>query len=166
VNPGLEPPDTHHLLAAEGWLGLGCWEEARAEWDKLRPVSRAHSDALRVRCEIHGAAKEWELCFRAAATLVDREPEAAVGWIQRSYALHELQRTPEAYRLLLEAVERFPKCHTVAYNLACYTCQLGMRDEAWRWFSKALALGGTQVIKSMALEDRDLQPFWSEIQDL
>ena len=162
----MEPADIHRLRAAEGWLELGCCAEAREECESISPERRAHPEVLRVRCAIHGAAREWELCLEVAALWVAGEPDNPNGWIQRSYALHELKRTHEAFRLLREAVLHFPQCQTIPYNLACYTCQLGDRPEAWKWLAQALALGGSDELKSQALEDLDLQPIWSEIRDL
>ena len=154
----LEPPDTHHLSATEGWLGLGCPEEARVECAQIRPAFQSHPKVLRARCEIHSAAKEWELCCRLARELIERQPRHVSGWIKRSYSLHEMKRTQEAYHLLLEAVPRFPRCSTIPYNLACYSSQLGDQSAALRWLAQALKLGDQKEIKATALADPDLAP--------
>ena len=47
-------------------------------------------------------------------------PDEPVGWIHRSYVLHEQKRTREAWDLLLPAAKKFPEDFTIPYNLACY----------------------------------------------
>src|SRR5208282_4150279 len=45
----LEPPDTFHLSAAMGWLGLGNWQEALEELEKITPALRSHPEVLLAR---------------------------------------------------------------------------------------------------------------------
>ena len=51
----LEPPDSHHLEAAEGWLGLGNWNEANEELEKISAPARAHPSVLEMRFHIYGS---------------------------------------------------------------------------------------------------------------
>ena len=44
----LEHPDTLHLEAAQGWLGLGNHLEADKELDNITPALRSHPDVLEV----------------------------------------------------------------------------------------------------------------------
>ncbi|HXP63466.1 MAG TPA: hypothetical protein VN829_23385, partial [Dongiaceae bacterium] len=66
----LEPPDSLCLQAAQGWLELGNHVEADGELEKLAPELRAHPDVLKVRCEIHVAARKWEAVMDTAAALI------------------------------------------------------------------------------------------------
>ena len=43
---GLEPPDSIHLQAAQGWLELGNHLEADKELDEIAPQLRTHPDVL------------------------------------------------------------------------------------------------------------------------
>ena len=52
----LEPPDSHHLSAAIGWLGLGNVAEAGAELEKIAPQFQSHPDVLVVQFDIHAQA--------------------------------------------------------------------------------------------------------------
>ena len=45
----LEPPDSHHLNHAIGWLGLGCVVDARAELAQISPEWQEHPEVLEVR---------------------------------------------------------------------------------------------------------------------
>src|ERR1035437_3751308 len=92
----LQPPDTLHLLAAQGWLELGNHIEANEELENITASLRAHPDVLKVRWEIYAAAKKWEAALDIAAAIAQLDPDDPLGWVHRSYALHELKRTAEA----------------------------------------------------------------------
>lgn len=74
-----------------------------------------------------------------------------------------MNRTREAWELLLPFARRFPKVSTIPYNLACYACQMGNHAEAERWLDKAVKLRSREEIKRLAIGDPDLKPLWSSI---
>jgi tetratricopeptide (TPR) repeat protein len=158
----LDLNDKRHLEAAEGWLELGLPLDANAELEKITPQLRDHPDVLELRWHIYGKEKRWEACVDIANAVIKRAPERSDGWIHRSFALHELKRTQEAFDQLLPAVDTFPKVWTIPYNLACYCSVLGRFDEAQKWLKQAIALGGDKV-KLGALEDEDLKPLWDSL---
>ncbi len=98
-----------------------------------------------------------------AEAIIKVAPERPFGWIHRSFALHEVKRTQEAWDKLLPAALKFPKVWIFSYNLACYACQLGNLEDARQWLVKAFEIGGTSKIKLQALDDPDLEPLWQEI---
>jgi len=159
----LEPPDTLHLLAAQGWLELGNHIEANEELENITASLRAHPDVLKVRWEIYAAAKKWKATLDIAAALIQLDPDDPLGWVHRSYALHELKRTAEARDNLLCVVDRFPSSATMRYNLACYECQLGRLEQAKNWLKKAFALGDARAMKLAALDDPDVESHWKNI---
>lgn len=150
----------HHLRAAEGWLELGNHLEADAELDCIAPALRVYPSVLELRWQIYAASKKWHACIDIAKALTKLKPNRALGWIHHAYALHELERTKEAFEVLSGVAGRFPKESTVAYNLACYTCQLGRLGDAGDWLAKAYELGNATEIKLRALKDPDLEPLW------
>lgn len=160
---GLEPPNSHYLNAAEGWLGLGNTEEAWHELAKVSLEVLSHPDVLRVKYHLYEKAKNWERAAETAQLLCQIIPEAPFGWIHLAYALHELRRTREAYNVLIPLVDRFPEEYVIRYNLACYCCQLGELEEARAWLRKAIALIGSDTIKEMASSDPDLASMKEEI---
>jgi TPR repeat protein len=93
-------------------------------------------------------------------------PQHPLGWVHRSYCLHELKRTEEARDNLLRVVDKFPDDPIMRYNLACYECQLGKLEQAKNWLTKACELGDPKKIKMMALADPDLEPLWKEIGEI
>lgn len=165
--PQLEPPDNHFLDAATGWLMLGNAKEAWLEFKQIRPEASAHPDVLDFEWRWFAHEKRWQEAVEVGERLVTHWPDRADAWIHRSYALHELRRTQEAFEQLLPAVKRFPKETTIPYNLACYTSQLGDLPAARHWFAQVLALGHQPAEKvhrlKSALTDFDLQPLWPEL---
>jgi predicted Zn-dependent protease len=159
----LEPHDQHYLLAAQGWLELGNHLEANEELEQITAEHRAHPAVLEVRWQIYAKAKKWEGALDIASALAQMVPEHSLGWVHRSYCLHELKRTEEARDNLLRVVDKFPGDPIMRYNLACYECQLGRLEQAKNWLEKAFSLGDARKIKLMALEDLDLAPLWNKI---
>ena len=162
----LQPPDTLHLQTAQGWFELGDHVEADAELDKIRAKYRAHPDVLELRWQIYAKAKRWDACLEISTAITKTAPERAVGWISRSFALHEMKRTQEAWDNLFAVAERFPNVATVSYNLACYAAQLGKLWESQQWLKQAFNIGDAKKLKLMALDDPDLKPLWEKIGEL
>ncbi len=154
----LQPPDTHHLSAAVGWLELGDPAEARQDLERISPAMRLHPEVLEVRWQVHAKAKEWEKCVEVGREFTKAAPEEPFGWIHLSFALHELKRTQEAHQNLIGVLEQFPDEWLMRYNLACYSCQLGRLEEANRWLAGAGIKGDAKQIKRMAQNDPDLGP--------
>ncbi len=158
----LSPSDQRHLEAAQGWFELGNHLEANEELEQIAAEHRAHPAVLEVRWQIYAKAEKWEAALDIASALVQADPENPLGWVDRSYAVHELKRTAEARDNLLRVVDRFPISATMRYNLACYECQLGRLKEAKEWLAKAFKLGDATQMKLEALEDPDLEPLFHQ----
>ncbi|MBX3744116.1 MAG: tetratricopeptide repeat protein [Verrucomicrobiae bacterium] len=162
----LEPPDSHFLNAARGWLGLGLPEEARSELNQLSPEAQLHPAVLTVEWERYAHLRDWTAALRIADRLLAIDNSLPAGWINRSYALHELRRTHEARTALLAALPRFPSVGVIHYNLACYACHLGDLPEARTWLRQAMAIEGREVILERARTDADLDPIRHELSGL
>ncbi len=159
----LSVTETRCLEAAEGWLGLGNWQEAKAELDGISPKIREHPAVLCMRWNIHAAAKQWELAAVVARKLSQLVPDLPFGWIQLAHSLHALDRTEEARNVLLPVVARFPRQSFMRYKLACYACHLGHFQEARQWLETALDLGDSKEVAKMALQDPELKPLWLSV---
>ena len=79
--------------------------------------------------------------------------------IHRTFALHCLKRTEEAYEQLKEGLRRHDEEELIWYNLACYACVLGKKFEARKKLEKAIDIGGDGV-KTRALDDPDFEALW------
>jgi predicted Zn-dependent protease len=164
----LEPPDTHCFLAAVGWLELGNLAEARAELAQVSPAQQEHPDVLELRWSISAQEKRWDEALQIAQAQVRRAPKRSSGWLHQAYALRRVPNgsIQKAWEALLPAFDKFPKEPTIPFNLSCYACQLRQLDVARDWLNRAVAVGGKEKIKQMALEDTDLEPLWAEIRQL
>ena len=156
----LEPPGSHHLGAAQGWLGLGDWQSALDELEFIDPVMQSHPDVLAARCDIYTVARKWPAVVALAEMLVELVPERPSGWVWRSSALHGLMRTQQAFDLLLPAARKFPEIPMIPYDLACYCAQLGKLEEARRWLHQSYEVGNGRMLKGAARYDPDLAPLF------
>ncbi|MEJ0088624.1 MAG: tetratricopeptide repeat protein [Limisphaerales bacterium] len=164
----LAPPDSHHLDAAIGWLGLGCADDARAELAKISTENQQHCDVLEARWTICAHEQQWRDALEIACSELKIAPDESSGWLHRAYALRRVSdgSLSQAWDALLPAAKMFPAEPIIAYNLSCYACQMQQFDIARHWLRRAVTSGQKEVIKKMALADADLQPLWTEIQEL
>jgi predicted Zn-dependent protease len=164
----LEPPDTHYLDAAIGWLGLNCVAEARAELEHIAAANQNHPAVLEVRWSISAHERQWSDALQIACVELTLAPDDAAGWLHRAYALRRISNggLTQAWEALLPAAKKFPSEPVIAFNLSCYACQMQQLDIARHWLQRATMVGQKDVIKKMALADEDLQPLWPEIEDL
>ncbi len=163
--PELEPPDSHHVSAVLGWLGLGLVAEARDEITKISLTNIGHPAALEARWQVAAYEKNWEEALEVADLEVRVSPGDAGAWLHRAYALRRARSggLVAAWGVLSVAAKKFPEESVIAYNLACYACQMKDFDRAREWFFRAMRIGGKAEIKKMALDDSDLEPLWEEI---
>jgi Flp pilus assembly protein TadD len=164
----IEPPDSHHLSSALGWLGLDNWREADEELQKLAPALRSHPTVLVVTYEIRAKAGKWDDAAEIARALVKAQPKDPQFWIWHAYATRRRPGggIPQAREILSQAQHLISVEPLISYNLGCYECQLGNLQSAWQWLERAFASRDPKSLKSLALEDRDLEPLWAEIRQI
>jgi predicted Zn-dependent protease len=164
----LESPDSHHLDAAVGWLGLGSASDARAELNLISAAQQKHPAVLEARWVLCALEKNWPEALGIARAELAAAPDGCSGWLHRAYALRRVSNggLPQAWEALLPAAEKFPDEPVIAYNLSCYACQLRQLDVARLWLRRAMKTGGKGAVKAMALADDDLKPLWAEIREL
>ena len=164
VNP-IEPPDSHYLLAAQGWAELGDFKSAEAELKQIAGPLRTHPQVLAGRYEIYARSKSWDLAAEVAQMLVQTFAGNAGAWVSLAYAVRRKADggIPQAREILIKARSLFPKETLIPYNLACYECQSGDETAALEWLHQAITLGGKKAIKQLALNDADLKPLWKQI---
>ena len=162
----LSPPDSHYVNAAWGWFELDNIAEAFLELNRVSSSGQTHADVLTLRWELLAREKKWGDALEVARALVQIAPDRADSWIKQSYALHELKRTQEAWDALFSISEHFQETSTIAYNLACYACQLEQAQVSLNWLRKAMKVGGKESVRRMALSDSDLKPLWLQIKKL
>lgn len=160
----LEPPDSHFLRAAEGWLELGNCVEAKAELSRISSRMRCLPEVLDLECKICSAAKDWKTLVNISATLIAMQPTEVEWYIRHGNALFFMGRTDEAREFVTPLIPRFPENAILQYNLACYECQLGHFEEAKTLLVKSFGLN--KNLRDYARQDPDLSPFWQHFPNL
>ena len=125
----LEPPNTHHLNSALGWLELGNHFEANAELENITPSLRSHPAVLEVRWQIFAKEKKWEACVDIGEAMVKLAFDLPESWINRSFALHELKRTQEAEESCANWPEQ--RVENIAACRRCCWCKDCWRRAHW-----------------------------------
>ncbi len=164
----IEPPDTHFLAGAIGWIELGNCREAKAELERISATARRNPDVLEVWWVIYAGERDWTAGLEVARALLEADPDRSSGWLHRAYALRRVNGggLQAAWDALRPAFDKFPEEEIISYNLSCYACQMNRLEEARKWLQFALESDGKEKIKAMALHDADLEPLWDEIQRL
>jgi Flp pilus assembly protein TadD len=164
----LEPPDSHYLRAAIGWMELGLSAEAEQELAQISPAQQRHPDVLGLRWSLFVMQRRWEDALAVAEELLERQPANSSAWVHHAYSVRRASGggLQQAWGALLPAAEKFPDEPIISFNLACYACQLGHLEDARSWLQRAMKIGRRAAIKQMALADDDLKPMWPEIQKL
>ncbi len=162
----LEPPDTHFLSAAEGWLMLGDFQSAGQELDHVSPAQQSHPLVLDLRWQVHLKAKRFPDCLEVAKDLIHLAPDQPMAWAKYAQSFYYLGRYQEAYEASRGSLEQFPQAFALHYDFACYACLLGHLDEAKAHLTQACALRDRESVKAMALEDKDLVALRPEIERL
>ncbi len=168
--PPLEPSDRAHLQAALGWIELGNLLEAEAELDKIPARARGHPCVLQVLWRFFGQARNWERCREIGLALTKLTPDQRFGWLHYAVALHKLNRTADARKVLLSVLNKFECNTTFPYYLALFSAKLGETDEARSWLEKAFSCAKDKAesdkLKLRAMAEPELQQLWNVIEQI
>ncbi len=158
-------PDAHHFNAAVGWLELGNRVEARAELAAVSPENLHHPLVLDLRWSLDAVENKWDAALATAKVIIATMPDDATGWLHCAYAMRRAKSggLEKALAFLEPVANSFPHEPVIAFNLACYACQLKRLDVARRWLKRASEIGGAKEMRVMALADEDLKPLWAEL---
>lgn len=133
-------------------------DHAAMELEKIPPEGRMQRDVLASRCRIFMEAKQWDAMRDVAKHLVSIEPKTLQHWIWAAYATRRAESIEAAREVLKRAWAFLPEHPHLFYNLACYACQMGRREEARNLLQRAIE--GDQALRTMALDDPDLEALW------
>ncbi len=165
--PPLEPSDQVRLQAALGWIELGNLSEAASELDKIPARLRRHPCVMQVRWRYFSQAGNWRRCLVIGRALTKLTPERRFGWLHYAVALHKLNRTAEARKVILAVLNKFECNTTFPYYLALFSAKLGETNEARSWLEKAFACAKDKAesdrLKRRAMAEPELQLLWNVI---
>lgn len=146
-----------------GYLDLKMWDEADAELEALPNEYKTRPEVLSARLELLMAMARSEAGAILAQSLTKLWPDHNEFYIRTAFCLHELKRTVDAKAVLLNGPKSLQEEAIYFYNMACYEAQLGNIKEAKRYLSVSFKM--RKQFKAEALEDPDLAPVWSGIED-
>lgn len=158
-NDGMISPNQRRAYAA-GYLTLDLPSEAREELSRLPPDDFRTLETLELRIEAGMALQDWGTVVDEGREYSERRPRAEKGWICWAYALRELQRVEEALEVLTRAEPLLgASCAVLHYNLGCYNCLLGEKEEARRRLEIAFRMSPS--LEKDARNDPDLESLQS-----
>jgi predicted Zn-dependent protease len=157
-------PDCHFFDAAVGWMELGNCREALLELDRVSVECKDDPQVLELKWQILARMDRWDQSLPVAQDFCRVAPLLPQGWLHQAVSLYRLYRTQEAWDLLRPLAQQFPRSWIIAYDLACYACQLSKLEDSRDWLRKAFRLGDASEVKLLALADPDLKVLWPEIE--
>ncbi|MBN1673710.1 MAG: hypothetical protein JXR37_21865 [Kiritimatiellae bacterium] len=146
------------LLAADGYMDIKMFDEARKELDSIPVEYRDVPDYLWLRHRLTFAEQNWSEALDVGRKLCALAPDEPESWVSYAYAARELQQVELARRVADKGVEMFPDQPLLAYNLACYECLLGNLDRTRDLLTRAFSLDGK--LRQEAMADTDLTGLW------
>lgn len=130
-DPGDERPFERQIEAAEGWLTLRNWQEAKAELDKItNERSRKHPDVLKAYADIWEVSGDHAAMVRYMEVLILYEPGELDHWLRLNAALLFSGRFTEAHERMLEILKVHPHHPGLLFKLAVTLGALEKLEEA------------------------------------
>ena len=149
------------LLAVEGYIDLGMYDEAEHELDTLDPAYLAFEETLVMQLCVFAGLQKWKEARDLAVSLADQDPENPQWTIWSASAVCRLQSVEAAKKILLTALVSHPDNANIHYNLSCYETRLRHFHKAQRHLLRAIQLDPR--FKLLAMDDADLEPLFAEV---
>ncbi len=130
-------------------------DEALAELGRVPEADRQHDDVAQLHVYILMRARRWQEALEACEALRDQRPDLSLGYIHGAFCLHELGRTEEAMKLLMEGPTSLLREPVYFYNLGCYHAVLGNPEEAQNYLQMSFNMD--EKFREIARYDPDLE---------
>ncbi len=144
------------LLAAQGYIELEMANDALRELDLLPAEDQEREEVLQMRLFVMMRSKRWDEALAVCRHLREGNPDDTTGYIHGAFCLHEMGRTLEAKKLLLQGPAELLNEPTYHYNLGCYNAVLGNLEEATSHLQTSFQMD--QKFREIAKYDPDLKP--------
>jgi tetratricopeptide (TPR) repeat protein len=147
-------PHDRSILAAQGYLELGMYQEVWRELNSLPAEMLSRGDVMEVFVLSLMGEKRWEDALALARRLREKQPTEPGGFIHEAYCLHELGRTKDALDLLVNGPPSLQERAVFFYNVGCYHARLGDFTNALVMLERSFEMDAT--LKKSARRDPDL----------
>jgi tetratricopeptide (TPR) repeat protein len=133
--------------------------EALGEFKKIERCERGNASVMLAEIRVLLHLRSWKQAEKLSARGALAHPSEDEFTVQRVFALHQLEKGEEAFRVLLSAPEWIRRTGILHYNLACYEARLGDLNTARRCIDAAIEINA--AIKKNARTDPDLAALWN-----
>lgn len=152
------------IVAAQGYVELGLFAEARAELSCLSPDLQERVDVIEITLLCLMGGHCWEEALTLAKKLCAQEPAEPGGFIHAAFCLHELGRTHDAVEILSHGPGTLRTKPVYYYNMGCYHACLGQLDKSLTYLERAFEMDGE--LRQHAKKDRDLESLRDRLESL
>ncbi len=149
----------HALNAADGYMFFSLLDEALAELERIPKKEQKEPPVMLAQVRLLLHKKEWRKAEWVSAEATGLHPGEGEFFVQRAFALHQLDRCEKAEQVLMAAPDWIRRTGILHYNLACYEARLGNITTARKCIDEAIEINAG--IKKSAKVDPDLQVLWS-----
>lgn len=150
------------IIAAQGYVELGLFDEARDELSSLPPEMHDRVDVIEITLLCLMGGRRWAAALALATKLCEQEPAEPGGYIHAAFCLHELGETAEAVDILSRGPATLRTKSVYYYNMGCYHACLGLYDKALSYLDRAFEMDGE--LRQHARKDRDLDCLRSQLE--
>jgi tetratricopeptide (TPR) repeat protein len=152
------------ILAAQGYVELALYTEAREELAALSEVAMERVDVQEILLLCLMAESRWADALALTLRLCEMEPEEPGGFIHAAFCLHELGRTDEAVDVLSRGPAALRSKPVFYYNMGCYHACLGDMEKALKLLRQSFEMDGG--LRAVARKDPDLDVLRPALQRL
>lgn len=150
------------IIASQGYVELGLYEEARGELAVLPPELHERVDVIEITLLCLMGRNNWAEALALATKLCQLEPAEPGGYIHAAFCLHELGRTIEAVDMLSRGPVSLRTKPVYSYNMGCYHARLGQFDKSIVYLERAFEMDGD--LRLHAKKDRDLDSLRAQLE--
>ena len=150
------------IIAAQGYVELGLFDEARVELSPLPEEMHSRVDVIEITLLCLMGSHRWEEALALATRLCSQEPMEPGGFIHAAFCLHELGRTAEAVDVLSRGPATLRAKPVYYYNMGCYQACLGQLEKSLAYLRRAFEMDGE--LRQHARKDRDLDCLRSQLE--
>lgn len=150
------------IVAAQGYVELGLFEEARTELAVLPEELQERVDVIEISLLCLMGRHSWAEGLALATRLFQQEPAEPGGYIHAAFCLHELGRTAEAIDMLSRGPVSLRTKPVYYYNMGCYHARLGHFEKSIVYLERAFEMDGD--LRQHARKDPDLDALRAQLE--
>jgi Flp pilus assembly protein TadD len=152
-----------HLLAASGYAELDMTRESMAELKAIADEHQNRAEVLQIRLHNLMRHKCWPQALRVSQKLCRVAPDCCSGFLHASFCLHELGKTAQAKKILLQGPPMLLKEPIYYYNMGCYEALLGNVRDARLHLQTSFEMDSS--FRELAKKDPDLKSLQEFVQN-